>query len=69
MFDKKAFGERVYKARAAQGLTLKGVADKMGAPVSLVFYYENGLRTPFCERLCDLCNALDVSADWLLGRG
>lgn len=60
-------GENIKKARKASGITQKQLADKIGAYQKDVSRWEKGEHTPNIEAIADICNALNVSADILLG--
>ena len=61
------FKERLKKARTRAGLTQAEAAQKCGFANDAVYRkYENG-RIPTATTLAVVANALDVSADWLLG--
>lgn len=61
----------VFKAaRKEQGLSQQALADLLGVEQPTVQRWETGIRTPrTVDMLVRLCDALDVSADALLGRG
>jgi transcriptional regulator with XRE-family HTH domain len=60
----------VFKAaRKAQGLSQQGLADLLNVEQQTVQRWETGSRAPkTVDMLVKLCDALDVSADALLGR-
>ena len=62
-------GKRLKIARAAAGLSLRGLSDKIGNLVSAqaISYYERDENTPGSEVLLALAAALDVSLDYLTG--
>lgn len=67
-FDRKEYAARLSLARTRKGYTQADLAFRIGQHPSLVSHYENGSRMPSLANLVALCDALDVSADWLLGR-
>lgn len=62
--------KEVFKAaRAARGLSQQDLADILGVEQPTVQRWETGVREPkTIDMLVKLCDALDVSADALLGR-
>ncbi len=62
-------GQRLKIARAAAGLSLRGLSDKIGNLVSAqaISYYERDVTTPGSDVLLALAAALDVSLDYLVG--
>lgn len=62
-------GKRLKLARAASGLSLRALSDKIGNLVSAqaISYYERDKNTPGSEVLLALAAALDVSPDYLVG--
>lgn len=67
-FDRAAYGARVAIARSRKGFTQADLAFRIEWPASQVSHHETGKRSPSAANLLALCNVLDVSADWLLGR-
>ena len=62
--------KRLREAREEQGLTQKDVADIIGAGKGVVMGLENTslMRAVSLDSLCDVCDALDISLDWVFGR-
>ncbi len=60
--------DRLKGIREAKGLTLKDLADGCGLHLSRIGRYEAGPDEPNSRSLEALAAALDVSADYLLGR-
>lgn len=56
------------KALDELGLTQKEFAEKMSLAESTVSNYVNDRRQPDLDMLCKMCDALNVTADFLLGR-
>lgn len=56
------------KALDELGLTQKEFAEKMSLGESTVSNYVNGRRQPDLDMLCKMCDVLNVTADYLLGR-
>lgn len=59
-------GERLRRARLAEGLTLTAVADALGIQRQQVERYEGG-RLPPLDRFREFCLVYGVSADAILG--
>lgn len=62
-----SFGQRLRALRKSRGWTLAELADKVGIQGSMVGNYERGLHYPPIPTLVKLAQALEVSADRLLG--
>jgi len=62
-------GQRLKIARAASGLSLRSLSDKIGNLVSAqaISYYERDVTTPGSEVLLALAAALNVSLNYLVG--
>ena len=67
--DKKIeeFSTRLDKAIKISGLSQKELARKAKITEVSISRYVNGSREPNVETLRNICKALDVTADWLLG--
>ena len=59
--------KRIKHWRYDHYVTQQQLADKIGCPRNTLQCWETGRRSPGCETLAELCRAMDVSADWLLG--
>ena len=59
--------KRIKQWRYDHYVTQQQLADKIGCPRNTLQCLETGRRSPGCEALAELCRAMDVSADWLLG--
>ena len=62
------FGGRLRLARELRKLNQAGLAAQAGFPASSIALFEGGARKPSLENLRRLVVALDISADFLLGR-
>lgn len=62
------FQDRLRRARQIRGLQQGELALKAGLPPASISHFENGTRKPSFDNLRRLSQALDVSADFLLGR-
>ena len=59
--------KRIKQWRYDHYVTQQQLADRIGCPRNTLQCWETGRRSPGCETLAELCRAMDVSADWLLG--
>lgn len=62
-------GEKINQAMRAKGINQRQLAEKTYITQTTVSRYITGQRTPDAIALKAICEALDVSADWLLGLG
>lgn len=62
------FSERLKTIRKERGLTQADLAKLIGIKKAAITRWESGSREPNFTRLVELCDALDVSSDYLLGR-
>lgn len=60
------FGDRLEAAREAKGLTVEGLAEKIGVEPSRVEAWENDADSPRANRIQILAGLLNVSMVWLL---
>lgn len=65
--DYMQLGKRVRIRRTVLELTQAELAERIGVSTSFIGHIERGSRKLSVETLFDLCRALDVSADWLMG--
>lgn len=63
---KKNIGERIARARKANGLTIKQLSEKTGLGAARIGNWEQGTRSPGPEEALILSKALSVAASWLL---
>lgn len=61
------FWMRLKAAIEVNDLSQQMVAESLGMSTQTISNYVNGLTTPNGAVIVDLCEYLDVSADWLLG--
>ncbi len=61
------FPERLKAARDLRGWSQNDLALRCGMPQSSVGHFEGGTRKPSFDTLSRLANALEVTADYLLG--
>jgi transcriptional regulator with XRE-family HTH domain len=62
------FGERLFKARKARGLTQQQLADKINMTRRMIAYYESETdEGPTIRGLRDITDALNITAAYLLG--
>ena len=64
--DYKDFGNRVRDVRRRLHMTQEMLAEKLGVSPSFLGHIERGQRAASIETLVALCNALNVSPDYLL---
>lgn len=62
------FGERLKSVRKNKRLTQLGLATRLDVSKGTVSAYEQGLSYPSIETLVKICDILDTSSDYLLGR-
>lgn len=63
----ETFCARLIESRKSAGLSQKEVAIEIGVTPSAYANYEQGIREPSLKLLAKICEALDVSADYLIG--
>lgn len=59
--------ENIKKARKEAGITQKELAEMIGVRQKDISRWENRERTPSIEAFSEICKALKISADTLLG--
>ena len=64
----KEFSERLKDVRKDAGMSQADIADEIGVTKSAYANYEQGIREPSLKVLKAICDTLDVSCDYLLGR-
>lgn len=62
----KEIGDRVSRRRRELNLTQEQLAEKMDVSLQMISNLEQGKKAIRPENLVKLCNALDVSADYIL---
>jgi len=67
MFDTMKIAKKIREARMAKNLTQMNLADALGVSYQAVSNWERGNSMPDISKLEDLCNALDISVNELLG--
>lgn len=65
--DYAAMGARIRRCRMEMGLTQEQLAEKVELSASFLGHIERGTRTASIDTLVRLCQALEVTADSLLG--
>lgn len=65
--DLTEIGKRIKKARKSKGINQVEFADKLNISVSHLSNIENGKINVGLDIFMAITDALDVSADWLLG--
>lgn len=64
----KQIGARIAKRRLDLNMSQEALAELAGTTQRQVSKYENGINKPTSEVLAKMADALQTSADWLLGR-
>ena len=64
----KEFSIRLREVRKDSGMSQGDVASEIGVTTSAYANYEQGIREPSLKILKAICDTLDVSCDYLLGR-
>lgn len=64
---KRLIGSRINSALSLRRMKQKELARVLGVTDNTVSYYVSGAKTPNAEQIIAIANALDVSADYLLG--
>ena len=67
MFDTTMIGKRIKQARIDKNMTQMALADAMGVSYQAVSNWERGNSMPDISKLGDLCAALDLTVNALLG--
>ena len=67
MFDTMMIGKKIKQARIDQNMTQMQLADAMGVSYQAVSNWERGNSMPDISKLADLCAALHISVNELLG--
>ena len=67
MFDTTMIGKKIKQARINQNMTQMNLADAMGVSYQAVSNWERGNSMPDISKLADLCRALHISVNELLG--
>ncbi len=62
------FGTRLREMRMKRNITQAKFAEMLDIALRSYQCYEGGTRRPSFDLLIQICNILDVSADYLLGR-
>lgn len=65
---KPIFAQRLKELRVAEGLTQEKLAARLDYGYTAIANYESGRNEPSMQDFVRLCEALDSSADYLLGR-
>ena len=65
--DLSLLGERIKLARTGKGLTLEKLSEKIGISRNFLWEIEDGRKAPALPTFYNICDALNVSADFLFG--
>ena len=60
-------GKRIKFARTGKGLTLEKLSEKIDISRNFLWEIEDGRKAPALPTFYNICDALGVSADFLLG--
>ena len=66
MIDNVAVGRRIRESRLSIGFTQEQLAEAAGLSTTYISNIERGLQTASLDVFVPICNALNVSADFLL---
>lgn len=64
----EGIGKRIAESRRNAGLTQEELANRLGVTPQALSKWEKGLSSPDLVMLSSLCEILDVSADYLVGK-
>ena len=67
MFDTMKIAKKIREARMAKNMTQMNLADELGVSYQAVSNWERGNSMPDISKLEDLCKALDLTVEDLLG--
>ena len=67
MFDTTMIGKKIKQARIDRNMTQMNLADALGVSYQAVSNWERGNSMPDISKLGDLCNALHITVNELLG--
>lgn len=63
--NKKSVGERIREARKENNLSVRQLAELSGMDHQTIYAYEQGRVEPKLISAAKICEALNVSIDWL----
>ena len=66
MYTKNKIGERLIRLMDARKINQYELAAMIGNVQSSAAHYCSGRAVPSVDALCDICNALEVDADYFL---
>lgn len=64
--NRKEFGKRIAKRRKSLGMNQEDLADKLDISNNHLSSIECGHAVPSIDRFCKICDALNVTPDYLL---
>lgn len=67
MTDREKIAVRINTAVSNSGKTAARIADECGISPNTISSYRAGRNVPAADILVELCRAMHVSADWILG--
>lgn len=65
--DRERTGRKITAMRMANGMTRADLAEKIGRSEQTVLAIEQGHKGMSLETLCNICNALSVTPNYILG--
>jgi len=66
MYSREAVVDRIAELYAESGLTKAAFAEKIGVTEAAAYHYLKKGKRPTTYVVAQICEAFDVSADWLL---
>lgn len=67
MYNEYEVGEKLSKAREKEGFSQEGLAERVGCSVITISRWENGQSNMKAADAYNICDALNISSDYLLG--
>jgi len=67
MYNEYEVGERLSKIREREGFSQEALAEKLGCSVITISRWENGQSNMKAADTYNICEALNISSDYLLG--
>ena len=67
MININTLGDRLIAARKEKGLSQKELAKELGMSPTGLYNWEKNKREPNILQIMNICNILNISADWLVG--
>lgn len=64
--DYEMMGKRIQRSRRDKGMTQQELAEAVGVSMSYIGHIERGFKNGSLDAIAGICQALDVSADYLM---